>query len=191
MVGLGHKFPVAQARPAAAEAAQDDQRSMIGASLFGETGGEVVRAGVGQFEVEHNQVGVVALGQLQPGVGLAGRQDPQSAAFQGGLEDLAGIVGVIDNQYASFAVQGPTLPGGYRSDLACSAPGARPAWAGSTDWEPRPDWCLVQERIARDAVHVKASCSRKAEKGNAKTPERPVPCFAEIRPVPFSVFAVA
>jgi hypothetical protein len=132
------------------------------ARLPGEMGGEVLGAGFVRFEVQHDQVGAVASGQLEPRSRAAGCQGLQSASSQCGLQDLAGVVGMIDNQHAPLAVQIPTLPGGWRWCVLVLPPGSRPGLrrrvassgaiaAGGRDRRRG-------ERIAAVAPCVKANC---------------------------------
>ena len=78
---------------------------MVRSRLLGKGGRHFVRAAGIDLQVEHDQIGMMLLGQGQPLLGLAGGHRSHAATFQSGLQDDSGLVRGIDNQHTTTAVQ--------------------------------------------------------------------------------------
>ena len=128
MIGLGYEFPVVapqgtrQLVPVSADTAEHNQRGVVGLRLLSKRDGDGFRVGIVHFEIQNDEIGMMATGQFEPWSRPAGRPCPQTVALQRGLEHFPRFFRRINNQHTSLAIQRVTLRGVLRSDFHVRPP---------------------------------------------------------------------
>ena len=155
VVGLGDEFPVG-GRFSTTDVAEQDQWGVLRSRVLSQRGRQRVCVGSSLLDFQYDQVRMMPPGELQPLGSARGGKSPQPATLQRCLKDLSRLLGRIDDQHASLAVQSNTLRGVVEPNiLVGSIRSAGPA-GGKTRREG--------ERITIAGFRVKAdSCKTGAD----------------------------